>query len=164
MISKTPRRSSKPLLIRLAGAGLILVSLAACMESTGAGALAPGLTASMAEPGASLDRVQALDIINQYRASVGAPALTADNALDTTAQSLAGQYAATGKSPKLPDGATAIRASAGYTNFAETFSGWRNSPADASVLASASAHRAGVAAVYQPNSDYGSYWVLVLGG
>mgnify|MGYP003115742043 CR=1 FL=1 len=57
---------------------------------------------------------------------------------------------------------TNMRLSAGYTNFAETFSGWRNSPADADVLAQGDARRAGFAAVYEPNSAYGAHWVMLL--
>jgi uncharacterized protein YkwD len=56
-----------------------------------------------------------------------------------------------------------MRLSAGYTNFAETFSGWRNSPEDANVLAQGDARRAGFAAVYDPNSAYGTHWVMLLG-
>jgi uncharacterized protein YkwD len=125
--------------------------------------LSGGLTARMDQPGASLNRTEALGILNSYRTTLGAPALTGDAALDSTAQSLATEYASTGTAPKLPTGATQMRVSAGYATFAETFSGWRNSPADAQVLASASARRAGLGVAYSANSAYGVYWVLVLG-
>jgi hypothetical protein len=141
---------------------LIGVAVASCGEE--AGGLAPGLVAQMDAPGANLDRASAIGIVNQYRATVGAKALTDDTSLDATAQSLASQYASTGTAPKLPPGATAIRVSAGYNTFAETFSGWRNSPADASALATATATRAGIATIYDPKSTYGIYWVLVLAG
>lgn len=154
------RPSPKTLAWALA-AVLIGASLSACGETAGGG-LAPGLTARMDAPGAALDRAGAIGIVNQYRSTVGANALTGDTTLDATAQSLAAQYASTGNAPKLPAGAVAIRVSAGYPNFAETFSGWRNSPADASVLASTSATRAGIASVYDAKSTYGVYWVLVL--
>jgi len=85
-----------------------------------------------------------------------------DPALDATAQSLAGAYASAGSAPGKPDGVVAMRLSAGYGTFAETFSGWRNSPADAAVLSTRPAQRAGLAAVYNPSSNYGVYWVLVL--
>jgi uncharacterized protein YkwD len=55
-----------------------------------------------------------------------------------------------------------MRVSAGYANFAETFSGWRNSPADAAAIADASATKAGLGVAYDANSTYGVYWVLVL--
>ena len=140
---------------------LIGAALASCGEA--GGGLAPGLVTQMDTPGATLDRASAIGIVNQYRGTVGANPLTSDTTLDATAQSLAAQYASTGNAPKLPPGATAIRVSAGYNTFAETFSGWRNSPADASALASTSATRAGIAAIYDAKSTYGIYWVLVLG-
>ena len=157
-----PRRLGS-LLGRLLVAGLVAASLAGCGEMAGGG-LAPGLVASMDAPGASLDRPSAIAIINQYRSTVGAAPLTGDPALDLTAQGLAQDYAKTGKSPTLPPGANALRTSAGYSNFAETFSGWRNNPADASALATTGARRAGIAAVYDASSAYGVYWVLVLAG
>jgi hypothetical protein len=148
--------------VRLAAAAGLACLLAACGET--AGGLAPGLTAAMDAPGANLDRPTAFGVLNQYRATVGAGALSDDPGLDATAQSLAQQYASAGTPPKLPPGASSIRVSAGYANFAETFSGWRNTPADAAVLGSATATRAGLAAIYDANSTYGVYWVLVLAG
>jgi uncharacterized protein YkwD len=135
--------------------------LGAC-STGGGGALSPGLSQRMDQSGASLNRAEALSIVNHYRQTVGAGALRADASLDATAQALAQQYASSGTSPKTPAGAVTIAVSAGYPNFAETFSGWRNSPADAAILANRSATRAGVAAVYDANSTYGVYWVLLL--
>jgi uncharacterized protein YkwD len=157
----SPRRLTLSLLARLAGASALAVMLAACGET--GGALAPGLVASMDAPGAQLDRGAAFNLLNQYRSTVGVGALTDDPALDTIAQNLAQTYATTGTAPQLPTAAIAVRASAGYTDFAETFSGWRNSPPDAAVLGTASATRAGLAEFYAPNSAYGVYWILVLG-
>jgi uncharacterized protein YkwD len=117
----------------------------------------------MDQPGANLNRTEALGILNHYRSTAGAGALSADAALDSTAQTLAANYAASGTAPALPAGAVAMRVSAGYANFAETFSGWRNSPADAAAIADASATRAGLGVAYNANSTYGVYWVLVLG-
>jgi hypothetical protein len=156
-------RRPRPILGRLVIVGVLAMGLAGCNELAGGG-LAPGLVAQMDAPGASLDRPSAIAIINQYRGTVGAGQLTGDPTLDTTAQGLAQAYAKTGKSPTLPPGASAIRTSAGYGNFAETFSGWRNNPADAAALATAGARRAGIAAVYDASSSYGVYWVLVLAG
>jgi uncharacterized protein YkwD len=139
--------------------------LAACSpggNNAGAGmGLAPGLSARMDQPGASLDRVQAIGIINAYRATNGLPPLTPDGGLDGTAQALANQYAATGNPPKTPNGVKGFKLSAGYATFAETFSGWRNNPADAAGLRTA-AGKAGVAVAFNPASSYGIYWVLVL--
>ncbi|HTJ57197.1 MAG TPA: CAP domain-containing protein [Devosiaceae bacterium] len=154
---------------RIALAALVVAGLAPALAgcdmfgTSGGGELSPGLTASMSSPGASLDRATALDLINQYRGTVGASALTDDPSLDAQAQSLAATYAKNDKAPTAPSGIVGLRASAGYANFAETFSGWRNSPADAAVLASAQGTRAGIATVYDPNSTYGVYWILVLG-
>tara|TARA_R100000365_G_C2735330_1_gene64794 strand:+ start:606 stop:1094 length:489 start_codon:yes stop_codon:yes gene_type:complete len=153
---------------RLSAIALALFSvggLAACSgaPSTGGGGLAPGLVSQISAPGAQMDRQAAIGIINQYRATRGVAPLTADPALDAQAQTVAAQYASTGTPPARPAGVTNMRLSAGYTNFAETFSGWRNSPADADVLAQGAARRAGFAAVYDPNSAYGAHWVMLLG-
>jgi hypothetical protein len=151
--------------LRLTGAttlaAALALTLAGCGELEGGG-LAPGLVASMDAPGASLDRPTAIGVVNQFRATTGAPALTEDPSLDAQAQTLALAYSKTGSAPALPAGVTGLRASAGYTDFAETFSGWRNSPADAAVLGDAKTSRAGLAVVYDPNSTYGVYWILVL--
>ena len=145
------------------GAGLAAAALlAGCVGGPSGGGLAPGLTQPINASGAQMDRVAALSIVNQYRSVRGVSALAADAGLDAQAQTLASQYAGTGTPPSLPAGLTAMRLSAGYENFAETFSGWRNSPADADALASGSARRAGFAAVYNPNSAYGTHWVMVL--
>lgn len=138
---------------------LLTIGLAACSSG---GALSPGLAARMDIPGAQLNRVDALGIVNTYRQTSGAGALTEDAGLDATAQQLASQYASTGKQPGKPQGVLQIRYSAGYFTFAETFSGWRNSAADAPALTDRSATRAGIAAVYDKNSAYGVYWVIVL--
>ena len=139
-------------------------ALAACSATPGpTAALAPGLTAQVSSPGAQMDRQAALNIVNQYRAVRGVAPLTADASLDAQAQQVATQYASSGTPPSTPSGATAMRLSAGYLNFAETFSGWRNSPRDADVLAQAEASRVGFAAVYDANSAYGAHWVMLLG-
>jgi uncharacterized protein YkwD len=124
-------------------------------------ALSPGLSARMDQPNASLDRAQAIGIVNSYRATKGIPALVADSGLDGTAQALANQYAATGVAPKTPAGVT-MKLSAGYATFAETFSGWRNNPADAAGM-TANAAKAGIGTAFNADSSYGVYWVLVLG-
>jgi uncharacterized protein YkwD len=124
-------------------------------------ALAPGLSARMDQPNAQLDRAQAINMVNAYRSTQGLPSLTADSGLDGTAQALVAQYASTGIAPKTPGGIT-MKLSAGYATFAETFSGWRNNPADAAGM-TANATKAGVAVAYNAQSNYGVYWVLVLG-
>lgn len=146
-----------PAVLALAGA----LALSGCMMAEPVG-LAPGLTARMDTPGAALDRTQALGMLNSFRATTGAPPLAADAALDTEAQALASLYASTGNAPQKPASALHIRVSGGYANFAETFSGWRNSPSDAAALLDPQAHRAGLGVTYDANSAYGVYWVLLL--
>lgn len=139
---------------------LLTIGLAAC--SSGGGALSPGLAQRMDMPGAQLNRVDAIGIVNNYRTTTGAGPLVEDAALDATAQALATQYAKTGKQPAKPAGALQIRYSAGYFTFAETFSGWRNSAADAPAMTDARATKVGIASVYDAASAYGVYWVIVL--
>ena len=150
--------------LELAPTRLSAIALALfCVGGLAACSGAPSSTGGQINvPGAQMDRQAALGIINQYRAVRGAAPLSADPALDAQAQSVAAQYASTGNPPTRPAGTTNMRLSAGYTNFAETFSGWRNSPADADVLAQGDARRAGFAAVYEPNSAYGAHWVMLL--
>jgi uncharacterized protein YkwD len=158
-VLRLPTPALLPLAVLLAG-----VTLGACSMGGGSGtaiALAPGLSARMDQPGASLDRAQAISIVNAYRATNGLPPLTPDAALDGTAQALANQYAQTGTPPRAPQELTVMKLSAGYATFAETFSGWRNSPTDAVGLR-ATATRAGVAVAFNPTSNYGVHWVLVL--
>lgn len=141
-------------------ATVLMAALAACSS---AGGLPAGLSQRMDTKGAVLDRAQALAIVNQYRTSTGVPALTEDAGLDASADALALSYSRTGTQQAKPAGVVEVRYSAGYFNFAETFSGWRNSPADSAALTLASATKAGIAAHYDANSPYGVYWVLVLG-
>ncbi|MET3899270.1 uncharacterized protein YkwD [Devosia sp. UYZn731] len=143
----------------------LATTLAACSMGGSGGntsmALASGLSARMDQPNTSLDRAQAVGMVNAYRATQGLPALAPDSGLDGTAQALVNQYASTGVAPKTPGGVT-MKLSAGYATFAETFSGWRNNPADAAGM-TANATKAGVAAAFNADSSYGVYWVLVLG-
>ena len=158
----TALRLFKPAILPLATL-VAAVTLAACSMggSSAPIALSPGLSARMDQPGASLDRAQAIAMINAYRATNGLPALTPDAALDGTAQTLANQYAQTGTPPRAPQELTVMKLSAGYATFAETFSGWRNSPADAVAL-KATATKAGIAVAFNAASTYGVHWVLVL--
>jgi uncharacterized protein YkwD len=160
----TVLRLSKPAILPLVLLAAGLVVSACSMGGAGSGAsiaLAPGLSARMDQPGASLDRAQAIDMINAYRATNGLPALAHDAGLDGTAQALADQYAQTGTPPKTPQDLVGMKLSAGYATFAETFSGWRNNPADAAGLR-ANATKAGVAVAFSGSSTYGVHWVLVL--
>lgn len=138
---------------------IVVATLAACSAPSG---LAPGLTARMDAPGAQLDQREALQIINQLRASRGAPALVLDASLNAQAETLAANYAKTGTSPKKPSSVNAMRLSAGYNNFADTFSGWRSGSADTSALVDPENRRAGFGVAYNENSTYGVHWVLLL--
>ncbi|MDB5539463.1 MAG: SCP-like extracellular protein [Devosia sp.] len=150
-------------LARFAVVAALAGGLAACsMGGGGGGQLSAGLTAPMNAPGAKLNRVEALFLLNDFRRSQGAADVRGDTVLDGTAQSLATNYAKTGAQPILPPGAVVMRLSAGYTTFAEAFSGWRNVPADAAAISDATAKRAGLGVAYDPNSTHGVYWVLVL--
>ena len=148
-------------LARIALAGMLAAGLAACSMG-GGGQLSAGLSAPMNQPGAKLNRVEALFLLNDFRRTQGAADVRGDTVLDNTAQSLASAYAKTGAQPALPAGAVVMRLSAGYTTFAEAFSGWRAVPADAGAIADPTAKRAGLGVAYEPNSSHGVYWVLVL--
>jgi len=145
---------------RFAVFATLAAGLAACSMGGGP-ALSPGLTQPMNQPGAQLNRVEALFLLNDFRRSQGAADVRGDTVLDSTAQTLATNYAKTGGQPLLPPGSAAMRLSAGYTTFAEVFSGWRNVPADAAALVTP-ATRAGLGVAHDPNSTHGVYWVLVL--
>lgn len=142
-------------------AALVLVAVLAACSS---GGLPVGLTARMDQPGASLDRVEARSLINQFRSSRGVQPLSSDPALDAQAQTIANQYAQTSTRPDKPDNVIHIRVSAGYANFAETFSGWRGQTADANAIADPGVNRMGIAVAYSPNSEFGVHWVLLLAG
>ncbi len=141
----------------------LLVVLPLVLSACASGALAPGLVARMDAPGATLDRTEALNLINQFRASRGVAPLLADEGLDAAAQRLAQAYAASGRPPSRAGVEVVhMRFSAGYANFAQTFSGWRGRSADADVIADASAGRAGLGVVFSSNSAFGTHWVLLL--
>lgn len=146
-------------------AGAVAIALAGCSSFSAPaspGALSAGLSARMDQPNATLDSQQAIGLINAYRATRNMPPLVADAGLNGTAQALASQYAQTGVAPTKPQALVQMKLSAGYATFAETFSGWRNNPADAVGL-TAPATKAGVAVAFNPTSSYGIHWVLVLG-
>jgi uncharacterized protein YkwD len=154
--------------VGLAVASLAIVAVIAGCSSFGGSAatspaaLSPGLSARMDQPNAVLDSQQAIGLINAYRASNGVAPLTADAGLNGSAQALASQYAQTNVAPGKPQALGQMKLSAGYSTFAETFSGWRNNPADAVGLL-AQGSKAGVAVAFNPQSSYGIYWVLVIG-
>lgn len=140
------------------------LGLAVILSSCTSAGLPTGLTARMDQPGATLDRAEALQLINQYRISRGAPVLVADANLNAMAQNLASQYASNSSRPPKPQSNVIhMRLSAGYVNFAETFSGWRGSASDADTIADPNVSKAGLGVAYSANSSYGVHWVLLLG-
>lgn len=146
--------------ISAVGLGLALaLALSACSSS-----LPTGLSARMDSPGAQLDRAEALRLVNQLRASRGAPPLVEDAGLHQQAQTLANQYASTGNQPAKPASASVMHLSAGYANFAETFSGWRSDDNVTRSLADPSLTRFGLAASFADLSTYGVHWVLLMVG
>lgn len=143
-------------------AAMALAAIAALSACSSTSPLPAGLSQRMDQSGAQLDRNEALSLINQYRASVGASPLTQSASLNSQAQALAQQYAQSGNRPSVPEEASHMRLSAGYVNFAETFSGWRGTADDAQTIADRSMTKIGLASAYAPNSTYGVYWVLLL--
>lgn len=135
-----------------------VLALGACTPST----LPEGLSQRMDVAGAQLNRGEARTLVNQFRASRNARNLSGDPSLDQQAQLLAQQYASSGTQPTLPEGIKAMRLSAGYPNFAETFSGWRSSTDDATAIADPLANRIGLGVAYSQNSTYGTYWIVLL--
>ena len=146
-------------LARFAIVAMALVALAACSSTR----LAPGLTDRMDSGTAQLNKGDAIGIINSYRSTVGVGPLTEDPSLSALADTAARNYAKTGRQATKPEGTSEIRYSAGYATFAETFSGWRNSGQQSLVMSGSSVTRAGIAVVYEENSPYGVYWVVIVG-
>jgi uncharacterized protein YkwD len=160
-------------LLKSLAAAALATALAACF---GAPSLSPAINARLDQPGATLDAAAAVDLINQYRATLGAPLVILDPALNAAAAAAAAAYAdasdiASGRQRVGPiddrvdgDAQTAEMVSAGQATFAETFSGWRNNPNDAEAIKAPWARRAGIGVIYDPDSEFGTYWVLIYAG
>ncbi len=138
---------------------LLIVVISACSRPA---PLSPGLSARMDIDGAQLNRQASIAIINDLRSKNGLMALSLSNELNEKAQRLAQIYAQGDAIPKKPANVSALRASAGYVNFAQTFSGWRGDPISASALIEPSYRFAGLGVVYLANSNNGTYWILLL--
>ena len=145
-------------LARFAFAAILTVALAGCSSTR----LSDGLTQRMDSSTAQLNTADAIGIINHYRATVGVGALVEDPALSAQAKTMAANYAKTGRQASKPEGTSEVRYSAGYSTFAETFSGWRSSQQQSLVMSSNNVTRAGIAVVYEENSPYGVYWVVIV--
>ncbi len=138
---------------------ILLSLLGACTAKT---PLSPGLVARMDENNAKLNMQEAIAIINDFRAVNNVLPLIIDKNLTKQAQKLAMQYAKSGKNPQKPKNVNYMGTSAGYVNFAQTFSGWRNNKIVAQALLDGQSSRAGIGVYYEPNSENGTYWVLLL--
>jgi uncharacterized protein YkwD len=160
-------------LTRLLAVAALSAALAACTTTT---SFSPALNARLDQPGATLDTAAAIDLINQYRAASGVAPLAEDAMLNAAAASAAAVYAgaediSAGRQRLGPiddrvegEVQAAEKVSAGHFTFGETFSGWRNNPNDAEALVAPWATRAGIGVIYDPNSGFGTYWVLILVG
>lgn len=145
-------------LARFAVAAILTVTIAGCSSTR----LSDGLTERMDTGTAELNTSEAIGIINHYRSTVGVGALVEDPALSAQAKIMAANYAKTGRQASKPEGTSEIRYSAGYATFAETFSGWRSSEQKSLVMSGTAVTRAGIAVVYEENSPYGVYWVVIV--
>jgi uncharacterized protein YkwD len=145
-------------LARFAVAAILTLTVSACSSTR----LSDGLTQRMDSSTAQLNSAEAIGIINHYRTTVGVAPLIEDAALSAQAKTIAASYAKTGRQATKPEGTSEIRYSAGYATFADTFSGWRNSGQDSLVMSGSSVTRAGIAVVYEENSPYGVYWVVIV--
>ncbi len=138
---------------------LFLLFLASCSSPA---PLSPGLSQRMDLPNAQLDKREAINLINDFRYGKNLPPLQLDDNLNKLADQLAKKYALSGINPRKPQTVNNIRTSAGYVNFAQTFSGWRNIPDGAKALLNPENARAGIGVYYSANSNSGTYWVLLL--
>ena len=85
-----------PRIAHVALAVVLAAGLGACSMGGGGGQLSPGLSAPMNQPGARLNRVEALFLLNDFRRAQGAADVRGDTVLDNTAQTLAANYAKSG--------------------------------------------------------------------
>lgn len=160
-------------LLKTLAAAALAAAVAACF---GTPAFSPSLNARLDQPGATLDTTAAIELVNQYRAASGAPLVALDPMLSAAAAAAAATYAdaadiAAGRERLGAidtrvdgDAQAAEMVSAGQASFVETFSGWRNNPNDAQALNAPWARRAGIGVIYDPDSEFGTYWVLIYAG
>lgn len=160
-------------LLKTLAATVLAAALAGCF---GAPAFSPSINARLDQPGTTLDAAAAIELVNQYRTATGAPLVTLDPMLNAAAAAAAAAYAdaadiPSGRQRLGPiddrvdgDAQAAEMVSAGHATFAETFSGWRNNPNDAGAISAPWARRAGIGVIYDPNSEFGTYWVLIYAG
>jgi uncharacterized protein YkwD len=146
----------------------VVVAIAALATFAPAGAATPA------------EQARIVELTNQARAANGLPPVSANAALDASAEaySLAmatgnffshtGQDGSTFSSRNEAAGYTgwtwmAENIAAGYQSADEVFQGWMNSPGHRANILSASAREIGVGHAYGPASTYKHYWTMELG-
>jgi uncharacterized protein YkwD len=126
----------------------------------------------------SLDRSEALRILNAYRASRGLGPVRLDPTLTAMAQRQADAMVAANtlshdaggsfRSRVHAAGLDAARAAenlgAGYYSTQEAFDGWRKSPGHDTNLRMPEATRFGIALAKDPGTTYRAWWALVVAG
>ncbi|MEP4768700.1 MAG: CAP domain-containing protein [Roseibium sp.] len=151
------------------------LTLSACM---GERIQTPAFYQNLAGKNEQVDAATAAQMISQYRINNGLSPVTSDAQLNSIAQTQANAMAAAGtvraslaQNLKLetrmatigePKTAAAENVSAGYRNFAEAFSGWRDSPKHNKVLLTRDATRLGIATAYSSTAKHKVFWSLVL--
>ena len=121
---------------------------------------------------------EALRLVNEYRSSKGLPALSLESHATAAAEILAKDMAAHDHmSHAGPNGAdlqkrlsmagyrykvAAENVSVGQRSFAEIVEGWKKSPPHSRNMLLAEAKHMGVAYEYKPDTQYKTYWTLVV--
>jgi uncharacterized protein YkwD len=102
---------------------------------------------------------QAIELINNFRASTGVAPLVEDSALDTYAVQVASTIALVGKLSSV-EGVRQARYAAGVERVEQALAIWRNDPVGATAMLDPLATKAGIGAVVY--SGKGAHWVLLL--
>ncbi len=126
-----------------------------------------------------LNASMARDLINQYRADNGLKPLKLDAELTLAAKAHArdlskwdriSHYGSDGSNPWDRVKRTGYKAKlaaenvgTGQVNFEEVLRGWKNSPGHNKNLLLGDAEHMGLALVYDPKTEFKSFWTLVLG-
>ncbi|MGE0230369.1 MAG: CAP domain-containing protein [Flavobacteriaceae bacterium] len=164
-----------PRLRHVIAAAVLAGGLAACAEEPPS---RPAFYTDLSRGGSSLDRVDASQTINLFRANNGLTPVALDERLNALAEAYARDLADAAKRGEAikPDGKLKQRlagngyegavarenVSAGYHTFAEAFSGWRESRQHRETMLMPGAATMGIAAVNVPGTKYRVYWVLIL--
>jgi uncharacterized protein YkwD len=125
-----------------------------------------------------LDPDEALRLVNEYRSSKGLPALSLERRATVAAETLAKDMAAHDRmSHAGPNGAdlqkrltmagyrfrvAAENVGVGQRSFADIVEGWKKSTPHSRNMLLADAKHMGVAYEYKPDTQYKTYWTLVV--